>query len=475
MIEYPAIDRLPVPLFRADESGRITWTNEAWQNALVGETGDLWFETFSEFDATSAAGTWQRCVVEQTPVNLPSPAQGRCGDTLFFEVIVQPAEVEGRPEILGALVDVTEQTMALAETNAILDTAVDGIVIIDERGCIQTFNQAASDLFGYPANEVIGRSVNMLMTEDDAGNHDKHLKNYIKTGNASIIGIGRELVGLTASGERVPIYLAISDIQISGRRRFAGIVRNLTEQHAARQALASQREKLAHVGRLSTMGEMTASIAHEINQPLTAISMYAQASLKLLERAGDTEKVKDALEKLNTQALRAGAVIERIQRFARTQGSSKELADLNDLVTDLLKLADSDARMHNIELELNLAPGLPQIFADPVQIQQVILNLIRNGIDAMNEIGCRNGRTIQLETSRSGNFVRLEVKDQGPGVAEDQSELVFTPFHTTKKEGMGMGLSICRSIISEHGGELRFRNNDQAGACFYFSLPVDNE
>ena len=475
MIEYPAIDRLPVPLFRADESGHITWTNEAWNAALASRVGDLWFDTFSAFDAVSAARSWQSCAIEQTPINLPSPAQGLNGDTLFYEVIVQPAVVEGRPEILGSLVDVTEQTVALAETNAILDTAVDGIIIITESGRIETFNQAASELFGYAAEEVIGRSVSMLMTGGDAGNHDNYLKNYLKTGKASIIGVGRELVGLTASGERVPIYLAVSDIQISGRRRFAGIVRNLTEQQAAREALASQREKLAHVGRLSTMGEMTASIAHEINQPLTAISMYAQASLKLLELEGGTEKVKEALEKLNTQSLRAGAVIERIQRFARAQESSKELVDLNDLVTDLLKLADSDARMHDIELVLELSPELPQIFADPVQIQQVILNLIRNGIDAMNEIGCRNGRCIELQTRIQGGDVQLEVRDQGPGVAEDQSDLVFTPFHTTKKEGMGMGLSICRSIISEHGGELHFKNNDQAGACFYFSLPIENE
>ena len=475
MIEYPAIDRLPVPLFRADENGHITWINEAWERALPGRIGELWFASFSAFDDTIADEIWQSAVVEQVPVNRPSPAEGVNDVTLFYEVIVQPARVNGSPEILGSLVDVTEQTVALAETNAILDTAVDGIIIIDEFGRIETFNQAASDLFGYGAEEVIGKSVNMLMTTGDATHHDNYLAQYLKTGKASIIGVGRELVARTATGGRVPIYLAVSDIQISGRRRFAGIVRNLTEQHATREALASQREKLAHVGRLSTMGEMTASIAHEINQPLTAISMYAQASLKLLEREGGTEKVKDALEKLNTQSLRAGAVIERIQRFARAQESSKELVDLNDLVTDLLKLADSDARMHDIELELALAANLPPLFADPVQIQQVILNLIRNGIDAMNEIGCRNGRTITLETRLDDNRLHLEVRDQGPGVAEDQSELVFTPFHTTKKEGMGMGLSICRSIISEHGGELRFKNNDQAGACFYFSLPVDNE
>lgn len=475
MIDYPAIDRLPVPLFRADASGLLTWVNDAWQAELPGTVGDRWHAPFAAIDATTAADLWRRCVVEREPAHLTSPFEGPDGEALFFQVILQPVISEGEPEIMGALVDVTEQTVGLAETNAILDTAVDGIIIIDETGIIHTFNQAASDLFGYRAEDVIGQSVNMLMPAGEASRHNVYLSNYIATGRASIIGVGRELVGVTASGDRVPIYLAISDIRLRGRRRFAGIVRNLTEQHAAREALASQREKLAHVGRLSTMGEMTASIAHEINQPLTAISMYAQASLKLIERGGSLDKVKEALEKLNTQSLRAGAVIERIQRFARAQETSKELVALNDLVTDLLKLADSDARMHDIELDLDLAPDLPPVFADPVQVQQVILNLIRNGIDAMNEIGCANGRTIRLETRLNDGYAVLRVIDQGPGVADDQSELVFTPFHTTKKEGMGMGLSICRSIISEHGGELRFENNENEGACFYFSLPVDHE
>jgi two-component system sensor kinase FixL len=475
LIEYPAIDRLPVPLFRADESGAITWVNAAWKASLTARAGDSWHTAFIGIDEQRAAKLWQQCVLEDNPANLSSPAAGRDGETLYYEIVLQPAAVDGRPEIMGSLVDITEQTVALAETNAILDTAVDGIIIIDESGLIQTFNQAASELFGYGRDEVIGRSINLLMPPADAERHDGYLKQYIATGKASIIGVGRELVGVTSAGERVPIYLAISDIELRGQRRFAGIIRNLTEQYAAREALASQREKLAHVGRLSTMGEMTASIAHEINQPLTAISMYAQASLKLIERGGSLEKVAEALEKLNTQSLRAGAVIERIQRFARAQESSKELVGLNDLVTDLLKLADSDARMHNIEIQLDLAPEVPVIFADPVQIQQVILNLIRNGIDAMNEISCANGRCIRLETRVTGNAAELKVIDQGSGVAEDQSDLLFTPFHTTKKEGMGMGLSICRSIVSEHGGELRFRNNDDAGACFYFSLPIDHE
>jgi len=224
---------------------------------------------------------------------------------------------------------------------------------------------------------------------------------------------------------------------------------------------------------LSNMGEMTASIAHEINQPLTAISMYAQASIKLIERGNtDLEKLQSALDKLNTQSLRAGAVIERIQRFARAQESQREMMDVNELVIDLVKLTESDARLHDIELALELGEALPTRFGDPIQIQQVALNLIRNAIDAMNEIHCANGSSITIRTRLAPqDLVVVSVSDLGPGVAEEQRDLVFTPFHTTKKDGMGMGLSICRSIITEHGGTLDFYNNDDAGATFFFNLP----
>ncbi|MFV2089205.1 MAG: PAS domain S-box protein [Pseudomonadales bacterium] len=475
-MQLPALDQLPVPLFRCDADGRITYVNDAWRDSLCITIGTLWYAPFPDIDRVTADNLWVQCVDAIHPTVLSSRAELEGQDPRWFELVLQPVQLEGSMEMLGSLIDVTEQTVAAAETLAILDTAVDGIIVIDGNGRIETFNQAASDLFGYSADEAIGKSINMLMTGVHESNHNRYLSDYLRTGKARIIGMGRELIAKSADGTKIPIYLAVSEVHLDGKRRFAGIVRNLTEQYAAREALASQREKLAHVGRLSTMGEMTASIAHEINQPLTAIAMYAQASLKLLERTGSTEKIKGALEKLNTQALRAGAVIERIQRFARAQETSKELLDINELVTDLLKLAGSDARMHDIELMLDLAGDLPQIFADPVQIQQVILNLIRNGIDAMNEIHCKHGRTITLETRcTNGVDVEVIVSDLGHGVADDQADLLFTPFHTTKKEGMGMGLSICRSIISEHGGELRYRDHPGPGASFFFSIPSDHD
>jgi len=484
-MQFPGLKLLPVPIFMSDEAGMLRFTNDNWREIIGAETGEYWPALFPEMTPAHFAELWQACMVEGQPQRVTYREQPELGPPLWFEMVLQPVEDDdGEHRLLGALIDVTEQTISEAETSAILDTAVDAIIIIDESGTIEIFNQAACRMFGYEVQEVSGRNVSMLMTQPHRARHDQYLENYLQTGERKIIDIGRELEAVNADGRLFPVYLAVSEIRIAGRRRFTGIIRDLTEQQASRKALEEQREKLAHVGRLSIMGEMTASIAHEINQPLTAISMYAQAGLKLLERGTAGDKLKDALEKLNVQALRAGAVIERIQRFAKAQDGVRELIDPNTLLLDLLNLAESDAKLADIELAADLAEDLPALYVDPIQIQQVALNLIRNAIDAMIEIGCRNGRRIQIRSTRpQADLVEIAVTDAGPGVAEDQADLLFTPFHTTKREGMGMGLSICRSIINDHGGELNYRNNRETpgdttsgpGATFYFRLPVPSD
>jgi len=477
-MELPALKLLPVPIFMSDEAGILQFVNDSWMTDIGAATGEYWPDLFPELTPADHSRLWQTCMVDGQPLRVTYQARPHQGPDMWFEMVLQPtADADGAQHLLGALIDVTGQTIIEAEASAILEAAVDAIVIIDETGCIENFNQSACRMFGYQLSEVIGKNVSLLMAEPHRSHHDRYLEHYLATGEGKIINIGRELEAIDAQGRMFPVYLAVSEIHATGRRRFTGIIRDLSEQQASRQALAEQREKLAHVGRLSIMGEMTASIAHEINQPLTAISMYAQAGLKLIDRGDSLNKLKDALEKLNVQALRAGAVIERIQRFAKAQDGVRELIEPNALLMELLKLAESDARLHNIELAVELAENMPPLYVDPIQIQQVALNLIRNAIDAMNEIGCRNGRRIIIRSSRpASDLIEIAVSDLGPGVAEDQSDLLFTPFHTTKREGMGMGLSICRSIISDHGGELNYYNNgmnsDEPGATFYFRLPV---
>ncbi|MCZ6855982.1 MAG: PAS domain S-box protein, partial [Gammaproteobacteria bacterium] len=321
----------------------------------------------------------------------------------------------------------TDQQWLRDNALTVLDSAVDAIITIDAKGIIQSVNRATLTMFGYAKQELVGQPLSMLMPEPYRSHHDGFVEHYLETGKAGIIGVGRELIAQAKDGRVFPIYLAISDIDEGGQRYFAGIVRDISDQKAAQAALLEQQERLAHVGRLSTMGEMTASIAHEINQPLTAIAMYAQASLKLLERDDfDKEKLIAALDKLNKQSLRAGAVIERIQRFVRNESGQKELANLNTLIRDVEHLAAADARLHGIDLEFDLDPDLPDVFCDPIQIQQVALNLLRNAVDAMDEVGCQHGNTVKVGSgSISDDLVEVRVVDAGTGVAKDQESLVF--------------------------------------------------
>ncbi len=358
----------------------------------------------------------------------------------------------------------------------VMNAVVDAIVAMDAEGTIAYANAATYRLFGYPPGALVGQPVTVLMPEPHRTLHQQYVNRFLSTGTAQIIGIGRELTAVTKDGKLFPIYLAISEISTPIGTFFAGILRDLTAQKIAQEALLEQQERLARVGRLSTMGEMTASIAHEINQPLTAISMYAQACNKLLQSPSiDRDKLMTALEKLTKQTLRAGAIIERIQRFVRNESGQRELVNLNLLVRDLAHFVAADARLNDIELVYELPSTVPSVFCDPIQIQQVALNLMRNAIDAMQQIERRYGNTLVVRTSHVDDWVEFAVVDCGTGVSLDDEPLVFSAFHTTKKDGMGMGLSICRSIINQHGGQLSFVNNPTHGATFYFRLPTGGE
>lgn len=361
----------------------------------------------------------------------------------------------------------------------ILNSVADAIVAIDHLGTILFVNDATERTFQYTADEMLGQSMGMLMPEPFRSEHRAYVKRYMDSGDAHIIGKGLELTARKKDGSPVPIYLAVNEIKTEDKIYFAGIMRDLTEHKQNQSALLEQRERVARVGRLSTMGEMTASIAHEINQPLTAIAAYSKACTNLLGKQDcDLQRVKDGLRKLKAQSLRAGSVIERIQRLVGQEGTDRELVDINQLMHELMPLIEPDVRLREVSLEFDLADELPMVFCDSVQIQQVTLNLIRNAIDAMLEIDCRQGNQIFLRTRLQDSSVEVSISDQGPGVAEKDQALVFSPFHSTKVEGMGMGLSICRSIMEQHGGSLDFRNNDtladpSSGATFYFLLPVE--
>jgi two-component system sensor kinase FixL len=348
------------------------------------------------------------------------------------------------------------------------------VVVIDETGAIEVFNKAAERIFGYTAAEIAGRNVSELMPSPYRQEHDHYIATYLETRKPKIIGIGREVEARRKDGTVFPAELSVGEAApVAGGHRFVGIIRDITERRRLEEEARQDRERLAHVTRLTMMGEMATGIAHEINQPLTAIASYAQACIRLLgdEDARHDDEVQDALEQISRQAMRAGEVIRRLRTFVRKGENKRTPHDLNALVSEVERLAEVDAKLHGAKLRLELGESLPGVLVDGVQIQQVLLNLIRNGLEAMEEAGVTDEPVI-VRTERNGNEIEVSVIDSGVGLKPEDEDSLFNPFHTTKKTGMGMGLSISRSIIMSHGGRMWFTRNAERGTTFHFSLPI---
>jgi len=359
------------------------------------------------------------------------------------------------------------------ELRALLDAAVDAVIVIDANGHIEAFNPAAEKLFGFTAADVLGRNVRMLMPEPDRSAHDGYLRRYLDTGEARIIGIGREVQAQRRDGSIFPAALSVGRVAGAEPPRFVGFIHDLTARVAAEKEIAQARERLMHVSRLSTMGEMAAGLAHEINQPLAAITTYAQACQHLMSQgaAADSEEIRESLVQISKQALRAGEVIRRLRAFVSNREVRPERVDCNRLLDDLAMLARPDSRANDVRLVFDVEEPLPPLMADPVQLQQVLLNLLRNAIDATLQGGAAQ-REIVLRAARVPEGVEISVRDHGPGVEPGAEVNLFNPFFTTKAHGTGLGLAISRTIVLAHGGKLAYRPAVGGGACFHFTLPA---
>jgi two-component system sensor kinase FixL len=357
--------------------------------------------------------------------------------------------------------------------HALLDAAVDAIVIIDSHGGIVTFNHAAERMFGYAQNEVLGQPVDTLMPEPYRSGHARYLQRYLETGEKRVIGIGRELQGRHSSGRVFPIWLSIGEAAVDGTRRFVGIIRDLSVQKAAEEERRALEARLAHVSRFSLMGEMAAGIAHEINQPLSAIVTYSQAARRLLENpAAEKDALDKACANISQQVHRASQVIENLRNFIRKHDVVKEALDLNNVIADVMTLVLADTNRAGIAVSTQLAESLPRVEADAIQLQQVLLNLTRNAVDAMQ---MHKAGGIRISTFAGQGEVGFQVRDHGTGVSSRLGQAIFDPFVTTKPEGLGVGLAISRTIVQNHGGKLTYTDNPGGGAVFTVSLPARTE
>ncbi|HEX4894729.1 MAG TPA: PAS domain S-box protein [Solimonas sp.] len=365
----------------------------------------------------------------------------------------------------------THRNPADSRLNALLDAAVDAIVLISERGLISRFNPAAERIFGYAEAEVLGRNVALLMPEPYHSAHDSYLSRYRTTGEQRIIGLGREVLALRKDGTTFPIDLSVGEFRNGEERGFVGILRDISDRVRSVHETEDLRARLAHVARIGTLGEMVSGIAHEVNQPLTAIATYASACRRLLD-SGQSRPADLAatLEKIAHQAERAGQVIRGLRSLVRRKDEQREPLDLNALVKEVARLTDFELRQSSFRLVLTLAPRLPTVMGDGIQIQQVLINLIRNGFDAMREHA--SGEVIEVSSQALEGHVELRVSDAGGGIDPKIVEHLFQPFVTTKATGIGLGLSICRSIVSAHNGTLTYHLNDAGGTTFVLCLPA---
>lgn len=357
-----------------------------------------------------------------------------------------------------------------ARLRSILETVPDAMVVIDENGIIQSFSAAAERLFGYTAHEVRGQNVNILMPSPYRQEHDRYLYRYHATGERRMIGIGRIVVGQRKDGTTFSLELAVGEVVLGGKREYTGFIRDITQRAESERRLQAVQAELLHVSRLTEMGQMAAGLAHELNQPLAAIGNYVAACARLLEREKREEAVF-AARKAGEQVKRAGEIIRRLRDFVRRSDGEKRMEPLLTVIEEAIALGFAGMKSLGVKVELKIAPDATTAFIDKIQIQQVLVNLIRNGIEAMASV---DKRRLTIATApRDVDWVEIRVSDTGIGLSEEVRETLFQPFISTKSGGMGVGLSICRSIVEAHGGDLLAGNNEGGGAIFSLTLPKE--
>ena len=359
-----------------------------------------------------------------------------------------------------------------AHLQSILDTIPEAMVVIDENGIVQSFSTAAERLFGYDSDEVIAQNVSLLMPSPYREEHDSYLARYKRTGERRIIGVGRVVVGRRKDGSTFPMELAVGEMRSGAQHFFTGFIRDLTERQQTEARLQELQSELVHVSRLTAMGEMASALAHELNQPLSAIANYMKGSRRLLENNTDerANQVRGAMDKAAEQALRAGQIIRRLRDFVARGESERRVEDVKKLVEEASALALVGAKDKGVRVRFDFAPGADFVLADKVQVQQVLLNLMRNAIEAMEDSARRE---LVLSTANAADkMVEISVADTGTGILPEVGAQLFQPFVTSKVHGMGVGLSISRTIIEAHGGSIAPSPNPGGGTVFSFTLPA---
>ncbi|MFB9951733.1 PAS domain S-box protein [Rhizobium puerariae] len=383
-------------------------------------------------------------------------------------------------QILHSAHKTIEKTQARADSReahlrSVLDTVLDASIVSTRDGTIVSFNAAAVRQFGYTEEEVVGQNLRMLMPEPYRQEHDGYLERYLRTGERRIIGTDRVVVGRRKDGSTFPMKLAVGETRSEGETFFTGFIRDLTEREESAARLQEIQGELARLARLNEMGEMASTLAHELNQPLSAIANYVHGCARLLRDLDEpvAVRMREALQETAKQSLRAGQIIKQLREFVTKGETEKSPQNIRRLVEEAGALALVGSREKGVRTIFEFTPGPETVVADRIQIQQVLTNLIRNAIEAMRDSQRRELiiRTVQ----ENDGMIAVIVQDTGPGIPDEIAEQLFKPFVTTKPGGMGIGLSISKRIVEAHGGEMTVSRNPAGGATFRFTLAIDKE
>ena len=357
---------------------------------------------------------------------------------------------------------------------SVLDTAADAIIIMDDQARILVYNQACERLFGYPAAAALGRNVRLVMPDEFARHHDRYLSDYLATGRRRIIGVGREVRAQHRDGTVFPVNLSVGESVTPAGRRFIGIIRDLRQRYENEERVNQLQAEMMHMARVATMDEMGAALAHELNQPLTALMLYLQALERACEQPGAPhplpEYARTVLRKAVREADRAGTIIQHMRQFVEKRDPHRRLVAIEPLVADALELTKFGTRPGATRISCDVAAGLPRLLVDPVQIQQILVNLIRNALEAVTGMP---DPTVTIAAYRTGAGVAIAVQDNGPGVAPAARPHLFKTFASSKPAGLGLGLAISRTIAQSHGGTLiADPGGGGRGARFTLTLPL---
>ena len=373
--------------------------------------------------------------------------------------------------------DITEQRarehQACASANhlsSILSTVPDAMIVINRSGRILSFSAAAERLFGYGEAEAMGHNVRMLMPAPDRDRHDGYMAHYLATGERRIIGMGRMVVGQRRDGTTFPMKLFVGEAVTEDEQVFTGFIHDLTEKHGMDARIEAMRSDLIHTARISAMGTMASTLAHELNQPMTAVVNYMRGIRNLIREANpeDRPMIEDALADATREALRAGDIVRRLREFVSRGEIEKRVEQLPGLIEEGSKLALIDAREKGVAVAFDLDQTATPVLVDKVQIQQVLINLMRNAIEAMAQTPIRE---LRVSTRRfADDYVCVTVSDTGPGVDPGVAENLFRAFNSSKADGMGLGLSICRTIVEATGCRIWMEPGEDGGSRFHFTV-----